>query len=175
MFRRRPPTTVLLAAVIPTLLGIVGCGDDEHPPAMVEPGEVYVAIIRWELSRLDDGTGTSVAATDGTDLPIVYVVTADGSEISAGVQASVAAATVDDATVRFADSRDQVLDTDADDQPVSDDAVLLSVQQVESGTVRRLTTDVVVYHSLTDQQSWVLTVEAAGEGATITSSSVQPT
>lgn len=142
---------------------------------MIEPDEVYVAIIRWQLARQAGTTGDSALTTEvDAGLPVVYVAAADGSEISAQVQARVAAATVDDATVRFADSRDEVLDLNADGEPVNDDGVLLSVEQIEPDAARRLTTEVVVYRSLDDQQTWELTVGAAGDGATVTSSTLQP-
>lgn len=176
MFCRRLLTATLLTAVIPAMaLGMTACDDDKHPQAMVEPDEVYVAIIRWELARQADDTDASVVTTENTDLPIMYVITADGTQISAKVQARVAAATVDDATVRFADSRDSVLNLDDDDQPVSDQGVLLSVEKIEPDSAPQRTTEVTVYRSLVDQQTWELTVDAAEGGATITASTLQPT
>ena len=176
MHRRRLLTFALVAAVLPMcVVGTTACSDDGHEPAMVEPDEVYVAIIRWQLARQAGTTGDSSLTTEvDAGLPVVYVAAADGSEISAQVQARVAAATVDDATIRFADSRDEVLDLNADDEPVNDDGVLLSVEQIEPDAARRRTTEVVVYRSLSDQQTWELTVDAAGDGAAVTSSTLQP-
>jgi hypothetical protein len=174
--RRRLLTAALVMALVPaSTLGVTGCGGGKHQQTMVEPDEVYVAIIRWELARLGDATASSVVATEPTDLPIVYVVAADGSAISAKVQANVAAATVDVATVRFADSRDEVLETDQENQPVKDGGVLLSVEPIEPDAARRRITEVVVYRSVVDEQTMMLTVDANGDGATITASTLQPT
>lgn len=151
------------------------CSDDNHQPSMVEPDEVYVAVIRWELDRQAAGTDGSTDTTDGSgSLPVVYVAAADGSTISAKVQARVAAATVDDANVRFADARDDVLDLNVDIQPVKDDGVLLSIERIEPDAAQQRTIEVVVYRSLDDQRTFVLTVDAQGDGATITSSTLKP-
>jgi hypothetical protein len=179
---RRSLTALVAAALIPLSLGVVGCSDDENKPRTVEPDEVYVSIIRWELGRIseqadDAPPGSGPNSTDQSDkkkLPVVYVAAADGSEISAKVQAKVAAETVDDAMVRFADSPDDVVDRGSDDEPVNDDGVLLSIERIESDASLRRETDVVIYRSQTDQQTWTLTVDASGDGATITSSTLQP-
>ncbi|MCU1360356.1 MAG: hypothetical protein JWN99_1645 [Ilumatobacteraceae bacterium] len=163
-------------------LGLISCSDDKNEPAMVEPDEVYAAVIRWQLARQDDAAVTppvdgSVDTADtapDTDLPVVYVAAADGSKISAKVQARVAAATVDDANVRFADSPDDAVDQGDDSKPVIDDGVLLSVEKVDPKATQQQTTEVVVYRSQDDQQTWVLTIDPADDGATITASSLQP-
>jgi len=54
-------------------------------------------------------------------------------------------------------------------------AVLLSVERIEPDDARRRATEVLVYRSLIDQQTWSLTISAAGDGATITASTLLPT
>lgn len=62
-------------------------------------------------------------------LPVVYVVGVDGT-IGIEVQASVAAALVDEIDIRFADERAEAIDETVDERPVRDDGVLLVVQDV---------------------------------------------
>jgi hypothetical protein len=165
---------VALGLAAGPLLGLTSCSDDDHGPTTVEPDEVYVSVIRWELERRHEDAGGSTPTTISDELPIVYVAAADGSDIAANVQARVAEAIVDEATVRFADSRDEALDLDVDNEPVRDDGVLLSIAPVEPDPAQRRTTEVVVYRSLDDHQTWLLTVDAADDGGTITGSTLQP-
>ena len=129
---------------------------------MVEPDEVYLAVIRWQLARLDEGPSASPPTSgDGDDLPVVYVAAADGSKIDTNVQARVAHSTVDEAALRFADSRDQALEMDDETEPVIDGGVLLSIAPIEPDAAKQRTIEVVVYRSIDDQQTWLLTVDAS--------------
>jgi hypothetical protein len=190
MARSRLLITALAAVVSSALLvGLSACGsdDDGKETYTVEPHEVYLAVIHWELDRRADSVEVPAvpdASTDGTtdstdvddDLPVVYVAAADGSAIGANVQATVAHATVDEATVRFADAHDEALEMDDETQPVKDDGVLLSVAPIppDAEQQRRVEVEVTVYRSLNDQESWLVSIDATGDGAIITSSTVQP-
>jgi hypothetical protein len=188
MARSRLLNTALAALVSPVVLvGLAACGsdDDGKETYTVEPHEVYLAVIQWELERRadsievpavpDPSTDDSTDADDD-DLPVVYVAAADGSAIAANVQATVAHATVDVATVRFADAHDEALEMDDETQPVKDDGVLLSVAPIPLDDEQQRTVDVevTVYRSLNDQESWLVSIDATGDGAVITSSTVQP-
>jgi hypothetical protein len=173
--RSRLLTSALVVALVPVLTaGITACGDETREPELVEPDEVYLAVIRWQLSRQDTGPAASTPTSgDGGDLPVVYVAAADGSKIDTNVQARVAHATVDEATLRFADSRDEALEMDDENEPVRDGGVLLSIAMDESAVATQRTTEVVVYRSIDDQQTWLLTVDASGDSATITASTLE--
>jgi hypothetical protein len=170
-FRR----TVAVALAVASAIGFGACDDNSHEPSMVEPDEVYVAVIRWQLAR-QEPTSKGTAPDDSIDagLPVLYIAAADGTAIDAKVQARVAAATTDDAKVRFADSRDEALDLDLESEPVRDKGVLLSIAGVEPEASRQTSTEVIVYQSIDDQQTWLLTVSAASDAASITSSTLQP-
>lgn len=142
---------------------------------MVEPDEVYVAVIRWELARPQpEASATAPPESIDKGLPVMYIAAADGTAIDAKVQARVAAATTEDAKVRFADSRDEALELDTEHEPVRDNGVLLSIAGVGPDASRQTSTEVIVYRSADDQQAWLLTVDATGDGASITSSTLQP-
>ena len=163
----------MLAPVL--TIGFTACGDEPREPEMVEPDEVYLAVIRWQLARLDEGPSASPPTSgDGDDLPVVYVAAADGSKIDTNVQARVAHSTVDEAALRFADSRDQALEMDDETEPVIDGGVLLSIAPIEPDAAKQRTIEVVEYWSIDDQQTWLLTVDASGDSATITESTLQP-
>jgi len=89
----------------------------------VDQSSAYTAIIEWQAAEQEP-----VVNDDGTvKLPVVYVAAADGATIDVGVQASVAAATVDIADVRFADESSEAFDSGIDDEPVIDQGVMLLV------------------------------------------------
>ena len=166
--------TVAVALALALALGFSACGDNSHEPSMVEPDEVYVAVIRWQLARQEPSQGSDPSDSVAGELPVLYIAAADGTAIDAKVQARVAAATTDEAKVRFADSRDEALDLDLETEPVRDVGVLLSIAGVEPEASRQTSTEVIVYRSTADQQTFLLTVSAAGDGASITSSTLQP-
>jgi hypothetical protein len=170
-FRR----TLAVALAVASAIGFGACDDNAHEPSTVEPDEVYVAVIRWQLARQQPASqGTAPDDSVDGSLPVLYIAAADGTAIDAKVQARVAAATTDDVKVRFADSRDEALDLDLETEPVRDDGLLLSITGVEAEASRQTSTEVIVYRSIDDQQTWLLTVTAASDGASITSSTLQP-
>jgi hypothetical protein len=98
---------------------------DEEPPATgdVEPAAAYTAIVEWQA-----GEQEPVMNDNGEEqLPVIYVVAADGETIDVGVQADVAAATVDVADVRFADESAEAFHDAVDGEAVIADGVMLLV------------------------------------------------
>ena len=93
-------SALLVGAV--ALLGafaLASCDDDETPAGVVGPADAITAVVAWQA-----GEQEPVIADDGeVQLPVIYVVADAGTTIDVGVQAAVAASTVDWATVRFAD------------------------------------------------------------------------
>jgi hypothetical protein len=167
------------AAVLLTMsltAAVSACDGGGNEPAMVVPNEVYRAVIEWQLARdaADDGGQPTTATSEKPELPVVYVVMADGSQVGASVQAAVAHGTVDEAVVRFADSRDEALETDDEHQPVRDDGVLLSITPVDPEPARLRNVEVEVYRSVGDDTRWTLSIGATPDGGRVTTSSLLP-
>jgi hypothetical protein len=111
-----------VAAVL--TVGAVGCSD-ESPDVdrAVQPADAYVAVVEWEVGQQDP-----VVDDDGeVVLPVVFVASGDGSTIDVGVQAAVAEATSDWATVRFADQPSDAFDPGLEGEPVRENGVMLLV------------------------------------------------
>ncbi len=89
-----------------------GCGSDDpdDPPEAVATDAVLTALVDWAVES--DAAPTT---TDDETL-VVYIAASNGDTIDAAVQASVVAATTDEATVRFADDRSEAIDDQTDDQ-----------------------------------------------------------
>jgi hypothetical protein len=103
-------------------IAATACTDDETSTSGdVEPAAAYTAIVEWQA-----GEQEPVLDDNGEEqLPVIYVVAADGETIDVGVQADVAAATVDVADVRFADEPAEAFDDELDGEPVIADGVML--------------------------------------------------
>ena len=105
-------------------LAATACDDDEPTTSgEVEAAAALTAIVEWQA-----GEQEPVMNDNGEErLPVIYVVAADGETIDVGVQADVAAATVDIADVRFADESADAFDDGVDDEPVIADGVMLLI------------------------------------------------
>lgn len=101
-------------------------GSGDAAPDEVDPASAYVAMIEWQASEQDP----VINDAGDVELPVIYVVAADGETIDVGVQAAVAEATVDMATVRFADEAGDAFDSDLDGAPVRDHGSMLLVGAV---------------------------------------------
>lgn len=112
--------------VVAIALGVAAgaCGsDDTTATSDVEPAAAYTAIVEWQAGEQEPVTNDNGEA----QLPVIYVVAADGETIDVGVQADVAAATVDIADVRFADESTEAFHDGVDGEPVIADGVMLLV------------------------------------------------
>ena len=90
-------------------------------------------------------------------LPVIFVVAVDGTTIDVGVQADVTAATIDWATVRFADQVADTFDSGLDGEPVRNDGSMLLIgpmpdpaNSIELGLVR--------YYAVDDGESFTLQI-----------------
>ncbi|CAN0389004.1 unnamed protein product, partial [Phaeothamnion confervicola] len=139
------------------MLALAACTSDDGPPK-VSPEGAYTAVVQWVVSD------ELPAQIDDTP-PIIYIATDDGSAIAAGTQATVARDTVDDATVRFADDRDDALHLDTDLQPVRDDGVLITLTPIDAAdhfSVEHMT--LTLYSDAEHTTSWELTLSATSSG-----------
>jgi hypothetical protein len=106
-----------------SLLGACGGGDDDPPATEVSHAGAFTALVEWQAGEQEpvlDDAGVE-------QLPVIYLVAAEGGTIDVGVQAEVAAATVDLATVRFADEATEAFNDGLEGRPVIDDGSMLLV------------------------------------------------
>ena len=161
---RRPTVVGLIATgTIAAMLLATGCGSDDanDPPASVSTDAILTALVDWAVES--DAPPT----TADEEPPVVYIAAASGDTIDAAVQASVVASTADDATVRFADGRNEAIDDSTDELLVHDDGVLLVVGELPDNATMP---DVSVerYRSLDDASVFIVTFAPSGEGARVT-------
>jgi hypothetical protein len=149
-----------MRGAVAVVLLAAGCGSDGGEDTTQRSAQVYEAIIAGVV--VDDAR-----PADGST-PVIYAV-ADGTEpIPLAVQAHVADAMKEDADVRFADSRADVIDESDAREPVDDDAVLVLLGPVpERG--RRVQVPVQIYRAQTDQSSLVVTLMQSGDRWTVRS------
>lgn len=96
--------------------------------------------------------------------PVIYVAAAEGDTIDVGVQAEVAAATVDLATVRFADDATEAFDEDLEGQPVIDDGSMLLVGPLPD-PARTVTVDLLRYTAAETSEAFLVEITADGRSA----------
>jgi len=144
-----------------------GCGSDDpdDPPESVATDAVLTALVDWAVE------GDAAPTTTDDETPVVYITASNGDTIDAAVQASVVAATTDEATVRFADDRSEAIDGQSDDERVHDDGVLLVVGELP---VDAPPSDVTVerYRNVDDTSDFIVTVAPTGDGASVTAERV---
>ena len=154
----RKALSVHIGAV--ALLGafaLASCDSDDAAPAdVVGSADAITAAVAWQADEQEpvlDDNGEPL-------LPVIFVVAGDGTTIDVGVQADVAGATVDWATVRFADRATDAFDPDVEGEPVRDDGVMLLVGPIPE-PARMIELDVVRYIALDEGQP--LTLEIVSE------------
>ncbi|MCU1390567.1 MAG: hypothetical protein JWL72_3905 [Ilumatobacteraceae bacterium] len=151
-----------VVGVVALMVCSAACSSDSSGPKAVKTADAYSAAIRWYLAA-NAGTATTTSSS-GRPL-VVYVAPESGKAISSQTQASVVKdmSTMSEVvTVRFADVRDEVLETDIDDLPVKDGAVLLLVGEVhEAAPPVDVTVD--VYRSVNDSHEYTMTITGSGD------------
>ena len=143
------------------------CATDDSPTTSVGAADAFTAIVDWQVDQ--EGPPTT-----GQALPVIYVTSEDGKTIGATTQAKVAGNTVDAAKVRFADTREDAIDTEVDGEPVHDDGVLLIVDKFDGKGQTSVPIGVTIYRDADDEEHLVLTVTGTGDGAEVTGSSIRP-
>jgi hypothetical protein len=137
---------------------LAGCSDDGG--AVETPDErtiaVYTRVLKWVLAE-----HVPVRPAEEEDLPVIYVVGGSGVEIGTDVQAAVVKNLLDEATVRFADEREEAIDDSLEQLPVRDEGVLVVLPPVpEEG--RSVDMPVEVYVDEADDTTWELNVARLG-------------
>ncbi len=144
-----------MALLVLGAFGTAGCEDEPADDGAVRLADAYTAIVEWQVGEQEpvlDEAGEPV-------LPLVFVVADNGATIDVGVQAEVAEATAEWATVRFADDVADTFDSDLDGEPVRNDGSLLVIGPMPD-MARAIDVDVVRYLSVDDSESFVLEVTA---------------
>jgi hypothetical protein len=141
---------VALALVV---AGAACDGDEPDAEPVVGSGDAITAIVAWQA-----GEQAPVIDDNGEpQLPVIFVVAGDGATIDVGVQASVAEATADWATVRFADDVTDTFDPGVEGEPVRDDGALLLVGPIPEPD-REIEVDVVRYTAADDGEALTLEI-----------------
>ncbi|HUS44279.1 MAG TPA: hypothetical protein VMY16_16570 [Ilumatobacteraceae bacterium] len=156
---RRARAAHIGVAALLGVFALASCDDDEAASSnMVGSADAITAAVAWQADEQEpvvDDSGEPL-------LPVVFVVAGEGTTIDVGVQAEVAAATVDWATVRFADDVADTFDPDLDGEPVRDDGVMLLVGPIPQ-PARSIELDVVRYIAVEEGEP--LTLEIVSEPA----------
>ena len=101
---------------------LVSCSsDDASAQDTVDATAAVTALVNWAAAEMPP----EVDEKGDAEAPVVYVTTANGDTLDAGLQASVVEATTDEATVRFADDRSEAIDDTTELMTVHDDGVML--------------------------------------------------
>jgi hypothetical protein len=125
--------------------------------------DVLVAAIR-------DVVGDQSDVNAGEALPVVFVVKVGEQGVAATVQADVAAELHDEVDVRFADERDEAIETEAVGQPVHDSGVLLVVGDIpEEGST--IDVPIEIYRSEDEASSIVFTLVGGASSWAVTATS----
>lgn len=126
----------MLAAIVSVALaGAASCSSNSPTSPVVRAGAVYDAVVRWFAQS---------STTDPDPLPVFIEPRGEGASIGLDVQAELVKSTQDVATVKFIDSRDEALITNADGTiVVADGGILIRLAPViENGRKVRLDVDV---------------------------------
>jgi hypothetical protein len=138
---------------------VAACDGDDTADDVVGPADAITAIVAWQAGEQEP----VVDEAGEPALPVIFVVADDGTTIDVGVQADVAAATADWATVRFADDVADAFDPDLADEPVRNDGALLLLGPIPEAE-RRIEIDLVRYTTV--EESELFTVEITSDTST---------
>ena len=156
-------------AIVTALSVVTGCdGNDDSAPREVDHAAAFTALVEWQAGEqepvLDD--------SGEPELPVIYVAAAEGGTIDVGVQAEVASATVDVATVRFADEATEAFDEGIEGQPVIDEGTMLLVGPLPE-PARSVVVELLRYLSADESEAFVIEITAnaasTSSGASVTS------
>jgi hypothetical protein len=135
-----------VGVALTALLAIASCDDaDDTPADVVGAADAITAIVAWQA----EGQEPVLDAAGEPELPVIFVVPGDGTEIDIGVQADVAESTYDWAQVRFADDVADTFDSDVEGEPVRDSGAMLLVGPIPE-PAQTIEVDLTRYTSIDD-------------------------
>ena len=154
-----------IASLVLLAITMSSCSDDDADANGVHAADVLSSAIR------DVVAGQPIPTDSEEYKPVVFVVGVGENGIEAGVQAEVATELRDDIDVRFADAREEPIDSGVEDEPVRDDGVLLLVSDVpESGNPVEMSVE--IYRSLSDWTKAIFTISVDNDSWTVTATSL---
>lgn len=140
------------AAALLLVLTVAAC-DGDTAGDVVGAADAITAIVAWQA-----GEQEPVISDDGElKLPVIFVVADGGAMIDVGVQAEVAEATADWATVRFADDVSDTFDPGLEGEPVRDEGAMLLLGPIPEPE-RRIELDMVRYTAADDGEPFRLEI-----------------
>ena len=145
---RRCSAAVLLAVAVAACDSDDGTADD-----VVGSADAITALVAWQA-----GEQEPVIDENGEpQLPVIFVVADDGTTIEVGIQAAVAGATAEWATVRFADDVSDAFDSGLEGEPVREDGALLLLGPIPEAE-RRIEMDVARYTAVDDSEGFTVEI-----------------
>ncbi len=135
-------------------MAVAACdGDDGTAVDVVSSADAITAIVAWQA-----GEQEPVLDENGEpQLPVIFVVADDGTTIDVGIQAAVAEATAEWATVRFADDASDAFDPDLEGEPVRNDGALLLLGPIPEPEPR-IEMDVALYTAVDDTEGFTVQI-----------------
>ena len=116
---------------------------------------IYATVIRWSMAEHPP------AAPDNADeLPVVFVESLTPDVIPIEVQVEVIDQLVDEASIRFTDSRAEAVDEDDPTQPVQAGSILIGLGAIPDGSEPVMRAE--IYQSLDDVYGYLLAVVPDG-------------
>ncbi len=143
-----------MAAALLAAFGVAAC-DSGDPVAtdVVGSADAIAAVVAWQADEQEP-----VLDDNGEEqLPVIFVVAVDGATIDVGVQADVTAATIDWATVRFADQVADTFDPDLDGEPVRNDGAMLLIGPIPD-PANPIELELVRYYAVDDGEPFTLEI-----------------
>jgi hypothetical protein len=134
------------------------CDDDESggTATVVHAADALTAAVTWQADEQEPVLDDNGEA----QLPVIFVVAGDGAKIDVGVQAEVAEALVDIATLRFADEPGETFDAALEGEPVRDEGVLLIIGPMPEAA-RTVSLEIDRYDTIDEWESLQLQITAA--------------
>lgn len=119
-----------LAAVFAVAGVLLGCVNSTDGDDTARNAAVYRSVIADVVDR------SGVALDDVDDLPVMFIEAFDADGIALEVQVEVVSSFAEEYEIRFIDDRDEAIDTDLDDLPVSANSLLIGLGPIVlDGTV----------------------------------------
>ncbi len=151
-----------MLAVLLAGSSLTACDSGSTPTTdVVGPGDALTAIVAWQADEQEPVLDANGVA----QLPVIFIVADVGTTIDVGVQAQVAKATADRATVRFADDVADTFDSGVDGEPVRNHGVMLLVAPMpDAGS--EVTVDLARYATIdqSEQLQFHVTADVAPTG-----------
>ncbi len=130
------------------------CAETTSPQENREAA-IYTTVIRWSMAE-----HPSAPPEDPDELPAVFVESLTPEIIPIEVQVEVIDRLIDEASIRFTDSRAEAVDEDDPTQPVRAGSILIGLGAIPDGSAPSLRVE--IYQSLDDVYGYLVAVVPDG-------------